>query len=276
MTFSRRSPLAPILLIFGATVLSAGALVRAAEERSGGQPFAVVELFTSEGCSSCPPAEELLSRIAADARTSGRPIHVVAFHVDYWDRLGWKDPFSAAAYTERQHRYGAAFRATGVYTPQMIVNGREGFNGSDGRKASSEINQALAHPGRVAVSLRIGLGKERGHYGVRYEVSPVPVGAVLNVAVTQDGLVVKVNSGENGGKTLKHDGVVRGFKTLPLPAEGKNTLDIVPPEGAAGKGQVILYVQDPKSMEILGASAARIRVETALLGRRARHLERLP
>ena len=110
------------LLLFGGSVMAA-------------EPFAVVELFTSEGCSSCPPAEALLNQIHPRAAKSGQRIYTLAFHVDYWDRLGWKDPFSEAAYSQRQNSYANGFGEDRIYTPQMIVNGRGGFVGSDAGEA---------------------------------------------------------------------------------------------------------------------------------------------
>src|SRR6476620_3102500 len=109
--------------------------------------FAVVELFTSEGCSSCPPADAVLARLAADTRDRGLAVYPLAFHVDYWDRLGWRDPHSAKAYTDRQYAYAAALGAAGqVYTPQMVVNGTAAFAGSNAREADRQVAAALVRP----------------------------------------------------------------------------------------------------------------------------------
>src|SRR5689334_14081460 len=121
---------------------SAGILVMllalAAPRRAAAQPFALVELFTSEGCSSCPPADRVLARLAAEARASGRRIFPLSFHVDYWNGLGWRDPWSTRTFTERQRNYA---RALGwrTYTPQMVINGAEHFVGSDERHARESI-----------------------------------------------------------------------------------------------------------------------------------------
>jgi hypothetical protein len=114
--------------------------------RASAAGVAVVELFTSEGCSSCPPADDILVDIAREARQSKRAIYPLAFHVDYWDQLGWKDPFGSAAYSRRQDDYVAAFGGEGPYTPQMVVNGRVGFVGSRREQAQREIARALEQP----------------------------------------------------------------------------------------------------------------------------------
>ena len=220
------------------------------------QPFALVELFTSEGCSSCPPADELLGEIAAGAQKGRRRIFPLGFHVDYWDYLGWKDSFSNPAYTQRQHVYADALRASSLYTPQMIVNGFEGFVGSDRRRALGVIEKALTRPAQVAVSLRVSTAQDSNSYAIEYGVTPVPVGAVLNVALVQGGLVTKVTSGENAGRTLRHENVVRLFRTVSLGPDGKGTVQFERPSSMKEGGQAIVYVQDPRTMEILGASAS--------------------
>ena len=229
-------------------------------ESESGTPFALVELFTSEGCSSCPPAEELFGEIAGQARAAGQPIFTVAFHVYYWDRLGWKDPFSDSRFTQRQYTYATILNSASVYTPQMIVNGRDSFVGSDHQKATSEIKKALTRSSRATVFLQVRAIENSSAYQVRYGVSPVPTGAVLNVAFTQDGLRTKVTAGENAGHTLHHEGVVRAFQSLSLEPGGKGegVLEIRLPSLVKGNGHVIGYLQDPKTMEILGASAVEI------------------
>lgn len=232
---------------------TAGDFSAAAEPES--RSFALVELFTSEGCSSCPPADQLLNDLAADARKEGKPVYCLAFHVDYWDYLGWKDSFSDQAYTRRQHAYAAALGSSGIYTPQMVVNGREGFVGSDQGKALSEIRQALAHPARTAVSVQANRSPVSGDVQVIYEVSAAPRGAVLCAALTEDGFVVPVTAGENARRTLRHDAVVRAFESLPL-KEMRGTLHLRPVEPIKGRARVVVYVQDSATLEVFGAAAA--------------------
>ena len=126
------------------------------EKDEAKESFAVVELFTSEGCSSCPPPDALLAEILEDARKDGRRVFCLSFHVDYWNRLGWTDPYSAPAFSRRQQSYAQAFKNDQVYTPQMIVNGTEEFVGSDRHRSRAAIDAALKRPERVQINLRQG------------------------------------------------------------------------------------------------------------------------
>ena len=121
---------------------------RPAWRRAGAPVPILVELFTSEGCSSCPPADTLLTRLAAEKIVGGAQVVALAFHVDYWDRLGWKDRFSSAAFTERQHRYAAAWQTDRIYTPQAVVDGRVEFVGTDATRALDALTTSAARPAR--------------------------------------------------------------------------------------------------------------------------------
>jgi hypothetical protein len=216
------------------------------------QPFAVVELFTSEGCSSCPPADKLLGEIVADARAHNKQVFALAFHVDYWNHLGWRDPFSDAAFSQRQRDYSGA----DIYTPQMIVNGTAAFVGSDRARATKQIVAALARPAAAAVQLRVA----PDGFTVGYEVANAPKNALLNLALVERDLVTKVPRGENAGRTLHHDNVVRAFRTVALDGSGRGQMDLKPADTVAGeKSRVIAFVQDAKSRAIVGATGADLR-----------------
>lgn len=226
--------------------------VARADEPTGpvARPFALVELFTSEGCSSCPPADKLLGEIVAKARTNHERVYPLAFHVDYWNYLGWRDPFSDAAYSRRQEDYAGAVNPHRAYTPQVIVNGREIFVGNDGGRIQQSIDKALAQPASVAVSLSIRDGDV-----VEYEVTGNTRGAVLHLAVVERDLVNKIPRGENAGRTLHHDNVVRAFHTVALSDASTGRIAIALPRSANREhASVIGYVQDAKSRAILGAS----------------------
>ena len=155
-----------------------------APKGDAGAAFAVVELFTSEGCSSCPPADALLAEMVQDARTHGRPVYCLAFQVDYWNRLGWTDPYSDAAFSRRQYDYAHALSLGGVYTPQMIVNGTDEFVGSDRERSRKSIDAALKRPAKTTLKLnekKTGAGS----VVITYETSSAPKGAVVNVAVAE-------------------------------------------------------------------------------------------
>ena len=214
-------------------------------------PVAVVELFTSEGCSSCPPADRLLARLAAEARRSGEPIFTLSFHVDYWNYLGWSDPYSDAAFSARQRTYSRALGET-VYTPQMIVNGRRAFVGSDAGRAQRAIAQALERPGAVTLSAGVSPVTEEGVLLVSYAAPELPAGAVVHLAVVERGLSQLVTRGENIGRTLDHDNVVRVFETL----EGRfGKAPLALPEALnLDNASLIAYAQDVKTMTVLGAT----------------------
>jgi hypothetical protein len=239
---------------------------RAAEEGPGAQArpaagaVAVVELFTSEGCSSCPPADQVLGSLAEDARSRGLSVYCLAFHVDYWDRLGWKDPYGTKAASQRQSAYARTFRAGRVYTPQMIVNGADEFVGSDAARAKKSIQTALSRPAAATATLKTEAGPKPGQLGVRFEVNGAPPGAVLQVAFVEKELSSNVARGENAGRKLKHFNVVRAFQTVDLAkaAKGSVTLDV----SRYGPGTVIAYVQDAKTQKVVGAAAVAVTPST--------------
>jgi hypothetical protein len=169
----------------------------------GPQPV-VIELFTSEGCSSCPPADRLLADIVTHA-PAGIEILALSEHVDYWDGLGWRDPFSSRQFTDRQNRYAAHFGPDRVYTPQMIVDGSDELVGSD----RGALTQALSRA-RARTTGQIALAWPRpGDLSVA--VTGAGAGAEVMLAITEDGLATDVTRGENAGHRLPHVRVVRSL-----------------------------------------------------------------
>lgn len=223
----------------------------------GRAPFAVVELFTSEGCSSCPPADEALARLVDDSRRSGVPVYPLAFHVDYWNDLGWSDPYSSAAFSECQRTYASRGGARQVYTPQMIVNGKGGFVGSDSAEAAKQIRQALERPAAVPVSLGIArLQGDKLQVSYGFDNNPLPANATLVVTVAERGVTTAVKAGENGGRSLRHENVVRAYATVASPIAAGGTVELTLPAGLKRENaSVVGFVQDTKSLEILGANA---------------------
>ncbi|MDG4839211.1 DUF1223 domain-containing protein [Micromonospora sp. WMMD967] len=222
--------------------------------------FAVVEMFTSQGCNSCPPAEELLTEIERDARERGQAVFGLGFHVDYWDDLGWPDQFADAAYTARQEAYARALRTRGLYTPQMVVNGTVEFVGSDRRQASGAIASALASP--AATALTVSVVEWDGQRAVLdYQAERPPANTVVNVAIVQRGLDSEIARGENAGRTLRQDNVVRAFGSASLGAE-RGRLDLVtPPDLDPRSAAVVAYVQENGNGAIVGAT--RVELSTA-------------
>jgi hypothetical protein len=232
----------------------AGRPARAPATQPATESFAVVELFTSEGCSSCPPADQALSDMVRDARAQGQRIFPLAFHVDYWDRLGWRDPFSDPAYSDRQRAYARALRLDSLYTPQMIVNGTSEFVGSDRQRAATETKAALNRPAAIPLSITVKPGVNRDMLTIAYTLIGDPARLTLNIAAVERGLETKVARGENANKTLRHENVVRAFHTLPLKAK-EGQIDLTLPTGVLRQNaSIIAYVQDA-SPHILGASS---------------------
>jgi hypothetical protein len=203
----------------------------------------VIELFTSQGCSSCPPADKLLDKLARDGVLSGRPLAPLAFHVDYWDELGWPDPFASPAWTERQRAYADALGDRSVYTPELVVGGRVGLGGSNASRAAQAIAKA---PRQLAIDARATWGKDR----VTIEVK-APDGADVLVAIWQDGTKTAVPRGENAGVTLRGDRVVRRLERVAVAGKtGTKTIAIDPAWGPIG---AVAFAQKP-DRSIIGAT----------------------
>jgi hypothetical protein len=219
--------------------------------------FAVVEMFTSQGCNSCPPAEELLSEIERDARERRQNVFTLGFHVDYWDDLGWPDQFADPAYTARQEAYARAFGTRGLYTPQMVVNGSVEFVGSDRRRAAGAIMSAMASRATTPLALSVAdLGTDR--VTLDYRAQRPPAGAVLNVALVERGLDSEIARGENAGRTLRQDNVVRAFRSVGLDAEA-GQLELTPPAGFdPDRASVVGYVQENGNRAVVGATAVEL------------------
>jgi hypothetical protein len=199
---------------------------------------AVVELFTSEGCSSCPPADALLADLARDPR-----VVALSFHVDYWDELGWPDRFASPEATSRQHAYAAAFGTRGLYTPQLVVQGTDAFTGSDRGHAVDDLAGALARAPAFPLTVRAkAAGAASPRLDVDYDAPGVPAGSTLVVALVEKTAVTQVRAGENAGKTLRHVDVVRAFATAPAAASGHVALT-VPASLRREDGMVVAFVQ---------------------------------
>ncbi|MET7710704.1 DUF1223 domain-containing protein [Micromonospora sp. NPDC005413] len=216
--------------------------------------FAVVEMFTSQGCSSCPPAEEVLTEIERDARERGQPVFALGFHVDYWDDLGWPDRFADAAYTARQEAYARAFGSGRLYTPQMVVNGTVEFVGSDRRRAAGAIASALMPT--AATPLTLSAPDLSGQQVVLDYRTERPAGpAVLNVAIVERGLDSEIARGENAGRTLRQDNVVRAFMSVVLDADRGRVELATPSDLYPRNAAVVGYVQQNGNQAVIGATA---------------------
>ena len=217
------------------------------------KPFAVVELFTSEGCSSCPPADKVLSEIKADADKNHKNIYCLEYHVDYWNKLGWKDPYSSFQYTLRQKNYTSVLNEESIYTPMMVVNGTESFTGSDAGKAEKAVAKALTSEPSVRLDIRLD-SIARDTAFVRYTSSKSDRNFFIRIGITENNLVSKVGKGENSGRTLSHEGVVRIFYSANA-ASAPGQLKIPLKKFVPGKNcELVAFIQHKQTMKILGAA----------------------
>ncbi len=239
-------------LIFLSTVFFSTVWVSENRETKVPEPIAVIELFTSQGCSSCPAADRLLAKTLKEANGKGPEVLALSFHIDYWNHLGWADPFSDKAYTKRQYVYAKQFNSRSVYTPQMVVNGTTQFVGSNEAALKNALTQATrqAPPASFeALSVQPESGKV---LKVKYKLTGDFENARINFALVSKHETTAIKRGENGGRTLSSDNVVRQFITVPAKAAGEvlfNDRDGRPDDLA-----VIAYVQKSDDLRIVGAA----------------------
>jgi hypothetical protein len=217
----------------------------------------LVELFTSEGCSSCPPADALLRQVNGTQTAAGQLIVGISEHVTYWNSLGWSDPFSSSLYTDRQNAYGERFHLDGVYTPQMVINGTEQIVGSDRAAFARSIQKEEEQ--RPRISLRIlSISVVGNTLSVSFSTSgEVPAqGADLIAVLADDSDRSTVLHGENSGQTLAHVSVARSISRVArVQAAGERTVQIQIPSSfqASQKHHLILFAQAPVNGRVLGA-----------------------
>jgi hypothetical protein len=216
--------------------------------------LAVVELFTSEGCSSCPAADEGLVKLASLYPTD---VYILGFHVDYWNDLGWKDQFSDASYSERQRKYAAVFGLRSIYTPEVVVNGEVEFVGSDQQRLTSSIEQQFQKQefSPILLSARLESGR---NFRISYKTKPRS-NSLMNIALVQLHGQTDVRKGENAGRTLHHINIVRLFTTLPQ-VEEQGSLAVELPAGLASSDcRVIAFLQDRTTLRVTGAGQTSLR-----------------
>jgi hypothetical protein len=249
---------------WGGEDAAAGPSTRAAAS-SG--PAVLVELFTSQGCSSCPPADRLLGVLPGEV--DGVQVLPLAFHVDYWDDLGWRDPFSSAAWTARQNRYAHALGAGRIYTPQLVVMGTADVVGSDRARAIELIRQAAREPAsgaRIQATTTASAGKQALTVSVEAALGTGKPGlarADAWVALVENGLATKVGRGENSGRGLVDHFVVRRLtRAFTVEAGHPRRGDVelaLEPTWRRDRMAVTVFLQDGRDLEVLAAAAARPR-----------------
>ncbi len=211
-------------------------------------PVAVLELFTSEGCSSCPPADNLLPELAKlDAN-----VIPLSFHVDYWNRLGWTDPFSNNRFSERQREYGEQLHLESIYTPQLVVNGEYELVGSNSALATSSIKKALMEKATVKININKVVNKN-GTLFINCTVDGDIKKVDLIATIVQKQAMMNVKAGENKGLKLIHTNVVRSF--FQKPAQQKMEFEMsLPKDLADDNKEIILYARQKNDLKIIGAT----------------------
>jgi len=224
----------------------------------------IVELFTSEGCSDCPPADRLLYLLEQTQPVLGAEIIPLEQHVDYWDHEGWRDPFSSSRFTLRQRDYVYAFNLPTAYTPQMVVDGAAQFVGSDAHHLYPAIAQAARTP-KANLQIQQRAGAASGPQSVPLSVSLAPFsgwnakhGADVLLAITEDDLSSNVTAGENAGSHMNHRAVVRELQVLGR-TDSAGAFSAAPDLSLARNWKrenlhVVAFMQDRSTKRILGAS----------------------
>lgn len=218
----------------------------------------LVELFTSEGCSSCPPADKVLAYLQKEQPFQNAEIIALSQHVDYWDGASWRDPFSSALFSERQTIYARKLSLQSVYTPQMIVDGRTEFVGSDSGKAANAIMDAAKNKkGKIEIAL------DNGSLKINISELPKHENATIYLAIAENNLASNVKGGENSGEHLEHTAVVRELKTLsaidPKSSEFSSEINAeIKPDWKKENLKFVVFVQENDSRKILGVGQVKL------------------
>jgi hypothetical protein len=225
----------------------------------------LLELFTSEGCSSCPPADKLLAAFDQKQPVTGADLIVLSEHVDYWNDGGWRDPFSASQYTERQQIYTDKLHGEGPYTPQLVIDGRAAVVGSNAQQAISAIQRAITEQ-KIPITLA-----DASHHGNEIKAhvtlnatqfSSEVVGGTVYIAVAVNEAESQVAHGENAGRSLSHVAVALLLKkvgTVKLGSVFSYDVSVsIRPEAAAKPLRLVAFLQDQKSGQILGVAALKL------------------
>jgi hypothetical protein len=249
------------LVLAGAATL--GLVARSAhdENRSAARVPVLVELFTSEGCSSCPPADDLLRRLIDEQPVDGVEVVALSEHVDYWNRQGWTDPFSSPLFSTRQERYQRALRTEQIYTPQMIVNGRREAIGNDWPAVRSELTAAALGPSAV---LRVAPAAAGDAVHVTVSIADIPDAAHgkmrVMVALSENDLAVDVKRGENARRRLRHSAVTRRLEAVGSVNAAERSAQVsaeltIDPAWRRDQLRVLAFLQDAATERVWGVSS---------------------
>ena len=220
--------------------------------RAGGTPV-IVELFSSEGCSSCPPADAWLASLDRLQNVDGVSVLALEEHVDYWDRLGWRDPFGQPQFAERQAEYSRVLPDRRTYTPEIVIDGTTAVQSGDEEQASRDLRASASQP-----RARVALSRQGDRVTVDASDIPGSEGAEVWLAITESGLSTDVAQGENAGRHLAHAPIVRALRKLGVARGGAFHLETAieaDPSWAPRALRVVAFVQQMRSRRIVGAGA---------------------
>lgn len=229
----------------------------------------VLELFTSEGCSSCPPADILLEKLQLSG-VNGQRVIAISEHVDYWNYLGWKDKFSSQTFSQRQQEYSSRFRQTSSYTPEVVIDGAFGTNGADVHAIESFARQSASNQ-KVSVTIKLSTGLDVRKTGKVEVIIQAPKSysgdkAHVFLVVTEGNLSSPVKSGENGGKLLRHTAVARSLSVLERDLQIKASATVIrlsgditlAPTWKTQELRIVALVQRADNGRIIGAQEVKV------------------
>ncbi len=241
----------PVLFSISYSITAVKKIIPADEKKS----FVLLELFTSEGCSSCPAADEAVASLAVKYKGQ---LFVLGFHVDYWNKLGWKDVYSNLDYSERQRDYATAFSLNSIYTPQVVVNGHKEFVGSSKKLIEETIATELRKPLSYIIKLTAQVTKDR-MIELSYNTTDTDATDNLNIALIQLQATTSVKRGENSGKVLGHINIVRSFKTIePGGIQTGKLIFTLPANLSVNQCKLIAFTQNKNNKFITGITEASV------------------
>lgn len=233
---------------------SAAAAQKKENQAAKGKTPVLVELFTSEGCSSCPPADRVLTRLEREQPNADAEIITLAFHVDYWNYLGWRDEFSSHLYSERQGGYGSHFNLDSNYTPQMVVDGQTQFVGSNFGRATDAVAEAVKNE-KAPVEIFAESDAKNINFKIKIADAAKHDESYVWLAIAEDDISTNVRRGENSGRTLRHTSVAREMKWIGnlLPKDDSFAIEVAVPTQANWNKKnlkAIVFVQGKSSKKI--------------------------
>lgn len=238
-----------VVTALGIAIIAYGFAAMKTEKIVPENGFALVELYTSEGCSSCPPADALVAKILAEDKD--KPVYVLGYHVDYWNRLGWKDVYSKPEFSKRQREYAGLLHSQ-VYTPQIVVNGETAFVGSDNNALRKAISKNLTETTTEQLLLT-GKSSGENNLTISYQLKGVSENQTLYLALVKKAAISEVKSGENSGRELKHVNIVESLQKVPL-KNLNGSVNIALNHNKMDNTEVIGFIQDARSGQIKAAA----------------------